>query len=230
MDYYIIKYNTIIISYYKKIIKNNLRDYKTTLQFIKKHKDLQNFLDYQFLCLCPIKNKKFKYSTKIFWVLNDVIEFPKCKNPNCSNIIVTDCLINGEYKHERCSRKCVSTDPTVKKRKEDTCLAKFGAKYMFQSETFKKESSETCFNKYGKKCYVQTNEFKEKSKLSCIKHYRVEYASQSKEFQSAIVNTSLKKYGVHHYTQSVVVKEKAKNTWLERYGVDNPSKSEKKQR
>jgi len=34
-------------------------------------------------------NSKYKYTlaNKIFWILNDIHEFPKCKHPNCNVIL-----------------------------------------------------------------------------------------------------------------------------------------------
>lgn len=229
MIYAVILYDSKIISYYKNLLKEIcLSKNGIVISWaLKKNENLRNFLDYYFSCICPVKNKQFKNSTKIFWVLNDIKEFPKCKNPICNNNVIADCSIYGKYKKERCSIKCISIDPNVIKQKEETCLLKFGSKYMFQSDKFKKESAETCLKKYGRKFYVQTQEFKKKSKESCLKHYGVEYASQSNEFQNSVTNTSLKKYGISHWTKSEIIKEKIKKTCLEKYGVDNPFKNEK---
>ena len=100
-------------------------------------------------------------STKVFWIINGIVDFPKCVvcgRPIKKNIKVTE----GYPKH--CSPKCLAADEIVKLHKEEAFSRKYGNGIInpFQSEVVKKQIAATMLEKYGKTSYTQTEEYRER--------------------------------------------------------------------
>ena len=186
-------------------------------------------------------------------IKNNIDEHPKC------------CVCGGPAKFiggnknyiyaETCSKECKKKyvgnilhnktkeeKEEIKKKKEETCIKRYGKKHYINIEKTKRTNLErygdenynnkekhkqTCIKKYGVEWYVQTNEFKDKSKQTCLERYGVEYSQQSEEIRNKTYQTWNKKYGVNgHIWSSQEFISKSKATKLERYGDENYSNHE----
>ena len=64
----------------KKLVDEHSRTYTQILQNNQKYKELLKFINDNTPLL---KDKFYTLKTKIFWILNDIHEFPKCRT--CGN-------------------------------------------------------------------------------------------------------------------------------------------------
>ena len=150
-----------------------------------------------------------------------------------------------------CSGPCVSNDPNIKKRKEETYLKhygvnnpsfspeiikkigdsiekRFGVRNAMQCEEIKEKSRNTCLEKYGVPTALQAKEIRDKIKETCYMKYNGPAPACSEKTREKQRNTCLDKYGVEYYSSTDECKDKIKNTCLEKYGVENPFQSEEK--
>ena len=130
--------------------------------------------------------------------------------------------------------KNVSCDPTIKSKKEVTCLNNYGVKNPSHNSEIKKTISEknsanfieadkkrreTLRDRYGVDHYSKTDDFKEKYKKTSIEKYGVDHVLQSEEVKNKISDTNIKKYGVSYPSQSDEVKNKISDTNIKKYGT-----------
>lgn len=130
-------------SYFKKI---KAKANQHILRYIEDHTPLLN-------------SPEFLISTKVYWILNNITEFPKCVV--CGKEIRRNIKINEKYP-THCSNKCLSMDPVVQKHKEDAYERKYGNGIVnpFQSKEVIDKIDQTNLRKYGVKRFTQTNEFR----------------------------------------------------------------------
>lgn len=85
----------------------------------------------------------------------------------------------------------------------------------------KENSIKTCLEKYGAEYVSQSEEIKDKIKQTNIKRYGVEWTPQAKQVKEKIKQTNLERYGTTTPITTPSVKEKAKQTLIQKYGVEN---------
>jgi hypothetical protein len=168
----------------------------------------------------------YTLKTKIYWILNDITDFPKCKvcgKPlSYKNIIST----TEGYK-STCSVKCAASNPERIKKIKATCLEKYGTDNFSKTEEYVEKSKKTCLEKYGVEFSFQSENNKTKSKATNLKKYGCENPNQNELVKNKTRQTNLEKYGVDNAFKSSEIKEKIKKTLTEKYGVDHPMKIEK---
>lgn len=72
----------------------------------------------------------------IFWIVNSLNAYPKMCSACCGPITKFHSFSRG-YPHSRCSKKCSNTDTEVKKKKQQTSIAKYGTIFPNQSNEVK---------------------------------------------------------------------------------------------
>lgn len=112
------------------------------------------------------------------------------------------------------------------RKKIETCLKKYGVKYVKQSSIVKQHAIDNSLKKYGVKHPQQLESVKNKVKQTCLEKYGVEYYTQTSEMIAKTYKTWIDKYGTDTPQQLDIIKNKAKQTCLEKYGVDNAAKAE----
>jgi len=214
----------------KEIIKNIIKENPTSYSAILKNKKNLNILKFIIDMTPKLNDKFYSLSTKVFWVLNDLTDFPICpicKKTYGQNINI---VLNRGYS-KTCSVSCGSKNGTIKRK--NTSLIRYGVDNPMKTKEVKEKLFKTCLKKYGTKIANQfsTKELHEKYKNNCLKKYGKEtpYISQPNKtkIKEKIKQTCLQKYGVEHVFKSEKIKEKIKQTWLKKYGVDNPNKNKK---
>lgn len=164
-------------------------------------------------------------SERLYWILHDLHEFPKCANPNCQKCLSDKHhfknLCIGYQKH--CCNRCGQLDPRTTKLKKSTTFANhgdlnfrnnektrqthlenYGTDHPMKSEKIKTKLVEDHLRKFGKSWYFETTEFKKKS-----------LATLKKNYGQNVVNPF----------QVESIKRKMQRHWLDVYGVDNPTKN-----
>jgi hypothetical protein len=149
------------------------------------------------------------FKEKVYLCINNLCSVPSCKNNNCHNVVkfINSTLGFRDY----CSNKCISSDPEIKKIKEEKSLKKWGTKTPAESKTIKDKIIKTNQKKYGANSAMCLKQTQHKSKSTLINNFGVDNPSKSKEilekridsfkkssFKENFKSTSLSKYGVEH--------------------------------
>jgi hypothetical protein len=175
----------------------------------KNHPEEYNFI----ISFCVENNlEDLPFKQKVYHVINNFRNKIICKNPNCDNLVKYKNSTLGYY--EYCSNKCVSSDPNIKKIKEDKSIEKWGTKTPSESKLIKEKIIKTNLIKYGANSPMSNQEIKEKSKKTIIKNWGVDNPSK---------NVEILQKRVKSFKNNITsFKESYKKTSIDRYGVEHP--------
>lgn len=204
------------------------------LNIIRGKKHIVQWINDSVECL---KDKKYDLRTKVYWIINGLIDFPICQT--CKKKFKTNIrnLATGYGKY--CSHSCSNSNKEhnkkiietrekhksedkdflkkIDEKKKKTKLERYGN----PNYTNREKAHKTIKEKYGTDWFVQTSHFKEKAEKTYIEHYGVDHNWKSQQSRDKMKQTCLKLYGDENYNN----REKSKQTSLKNYGVDNPTKS-----
>lgn len=205
-------------------------NYKNQLNS-KRNAKLREFIENS---VPELSNSFFTIQTKIFWLLNDIHDFPKCQNKHCNHVF-NDVNVNPKYGYKKyCSYKCANSCKEKQELTDRNIIKKYGSLENFQKikgkkysaiynrktkeekEAIKEKRRQTNRKHFGVDCNFSDPSNKEKSKKTCILKYGVENPSQSKMIQDKIETTKLERHGDRFYTN----REQAKKTCLKKFGVE----------
>ena len=193
---------------------------------IKKRPDLLAFINW----MTPLlQDEQYKLSTKVYWVLNGITEFPSCKidhtqfigmNVNLHSGYPTYCSQTCQWQDEEC---CSKRDETLRNRTPE------------QRKKILEKSRQTCQRKYHANTWQQSEEgrikcsqiydgFSDEKKKSILEKrikttnelYNCDNVFQNEDIKLKCCKTKFDKYDDANYTN----REKAKQTMLERHGVE----------
>lgn len=218
------------ISYIRKLV-NEYPDSYGRIITSKKQKDLLDFINY----MTPLlQNNNYLLSTKCFWILNNIKDFPKCIY--CGNPILRNVKINEGY-GDFCSRSCVrKSEYSVQKVKETklqrynnpyynnsdknkkTCLERYGVTHPSKLKCVIDKIQKTNLERYGCKCTLSYDKFKEKRNITWLKKYGTINPKSTPEVQKAYEETCYKKYHVKNVSQLQSIKDKKISTSIKNFG------------
>lgn len=193
----------------KDLVENHPRSYFKTLKSSKgKH-----LLEYTVFKTPKLNDPFYNISTKVYWVLNDLSDFPKCQYCG-KQIILRNVNMNRGYPIG-CTATCVMSLESVQNTFKQTCLKKYGVENPYQSDVCKAKITQTLIDRYGVTCPLHANEFKEKAKQTCLDKYGVEHQAHSRSI-------SLKKHKRYKYNDINFdsAPELALYIYLKDHGVD----------
>lgn len=168
--------------------------------------------------------------TKVYWILNDIYDFPKCGRSCCNNKILKNVnqIYNAKYTY--CSNECNyhSEDKQIRTRK--TKLDRYGNEFYYNSEQavkthrsnnngeyFSKESiqkiSDTKINRYNDPHYVNVD------KARKTRYSKNNGQWHNDTFVEKCKETSLNNFGVEYWMMSDFGKEYMRLYNLTKYGV-----------
>lgn len=191
-------------------VLNNSRYFAKAIRF--RHLALLNWINSNIPALA---DSRFSLYTKIFWIINNLTDFPKCAV--CGKIIDRNVSTNlRKPKYKYCSLECAHKSPEMPKLVKQTKFKLYG------NETF---------NNREKFCATldsisaeQKHEWTLKRNSTILLKYGHENAMQCKEFQDrARATRYLKNNGKW---ESKASDDKRKKTFAAKYGVDNNMKSQ----
>lgn len=188
-------------------------------------------------CVCPIcKKTYFRKVQRLCWPT--ICKECKIKN----NRAYTD-----EYRKKLSdAQKRNASNNSIKEKRKNTMLKRYGVESYTQSDDFKKKSNETLERKFGSVHNARKHSadlgiqrlkdsgeydkvisnMKEKREATCIERFGAKSNFLTPEFAEIKRSSMIEKYGVEHSMQCEDVKEKAKQTFLNHLGVDSPFKSD----
>ena len=175
-----------------------------------------------------LQSNEFKYllPTMVYWVLNGLNDFPIYVCPVCGNEYYLDrvnvCLSDGYSKllnSPGCNGSCIKKNPIVKKKCEDTCIARYGKRYYLNNE----RAVKTLKERYGD----NIGSVIQKRRDTCIKLYGTPNGGNIESANEKRRQTNLRKRGVEYSSQDESVKKKKEETYMRNLGVRNPLLSDK---
>lgn len=203
------KSNPILFDELVDILNSNLH-FTNAIRF--KHPALFTWIN---SCIPALADDRFSLHTKIFWIINNLADFPKCAV--CGKTIDRNVRCNLRHpKYKYCSLECAHKSPEMPRLVKQTKLKLYG------NETF---------NNRDKFCATmdsipadQKHEWMLKRNRTVFLKYGHENVMQCKEFQDKTRTTRrLKNNGKWESKMSDI---KRKKTFIEKYGVDNNMKSQ----
>lgn len=196
--------NKCVSSVYKILIKQDNSD---VLQFINDN--------------TTKLSQNYSLSNKVYWLVNNLHDFPYCKNKNCINNHkqLIDPRYFGRYSYQSyCCNKCAQSDIVIKQKIKNTTFKRHG------SATYRnvEKAKQTSLKKYGYENCMQSEHIKQKLKENNFKKYGCEWPLQSNSCKLKLKKKFLEKYGVENFFQLQSVKDKISQTLFQRYGIKHP--------
>jgi hypothetical protein len=111
---------------------------------------------------------------------------------------------------------------SVKEKKKQLSIDKFGVENVFQAEEIKNTMKKTSRRKYNCDFPSQNLSVKAKMKSTLLARYGVEFPLQSTLIKNKAKETCFKHFGVLYSLQSPLIRDKIRQTCQARYGCDNP--------
>ena len=162
---------------------------------------------------------------RIFYILNDFHELPKCANPSCGKTLRVNfrsCSKREDYYSHCCCARCVQLSPRVREKIEETTMARHGCKRGNVKPGTVKKREATMVERHGQKATMQCSQLRAKVFKTNLERYGSVSPFGSEKVQEAIKKKNVENLGVEHPFQPPVVQEKAKRTLLENYGATAP--------
>ena len=177
---------------------------------------------------------EFDFKTRIFWILHDMTDFPKCSvcgKPITRNVKTLQSGYNkskewedGDLLNLACSD---NAECWMKKKMRDakqTCVEKYGVENVFQAKWCKDKITETCMRRSGCSRSGNSKSGREKAKATWKEHYGTDHPLKAESVKEKIRRTCMEKYGESSYTKTEEYREKTVranlNRMLERIVVD----------
>lgn len=150
------------------------------------------------------------FKEKVYLCVNEINKLPTCKNPNCNRLVS---FINSSLGYrEYCSTKCLSSDPDIKKIKQQKSIQKYGTNTPAQSQFIKDKIIKTNLKKWGANSPMCDLVIQQKSKDTLMKNWGVDNPSKSEK----LVEKRVESFKLSDF------RENFKKTSIDRYGVDHP--------
>jgi len=157
---------------------------------------------------CIDNNIDLPFKQKVYHTINNIPNIVVCENEKCKNPVKFKNSTIGYIKY--CCKKCVGSDPNIKKKKVETNLSKFGV----QHASLNKEVKDKIKKIYDDRTDQYKNEILNKRIKTVNDKYGVSNISQLEETQKKRIESfkeNIDKWKINY-----------KKTSLERYGVSHP--------
>src|ERR1035437_9603852 len=212
----------------------NKEECKTQLKEIIKTCKLQgliikiknkNFDIYSFVELFRIQNNLKSNGESIYWILNDLIENPKCPaiSDRCNGEnLKFNTVEKGYQKH--CIKCCTST-LEYRDKYNKTIMDKYGVSTHQQIPGVKEKTAKTNLNRTGFSYPMQSEATKEKVQSTIHKLFG-EKGLSNPIIKEKKIKSNLENYGTEWAVQTEVVQDKRKQTCIENHSVDNWMKTD----
>lgn len=225
--------NLIIKSLTDNYLKNHricgLKEY-----FKNKHIDLYNYI---FEFTKSLDSTKYPFSHLLYWVVNNISEFPRCPICGNTNKRVIKFSIGYSDTFKFCSHKCAVSSKSCTDQRKSTNLERYGSKTPAENRDIMNKIKSTNRDRYGSDCYLSSDAGKDNinkimnerygvnhnSQLSSVKNKLSESwnnrtIEQIQDIVSKSKDTKLRNYNDENYNN----RDQALKTNVERYGVSNP--------
>lgn len=150
------------------------------------------------------KLKDNNLQTKIYWILNDIHDYPKCHNPNCPNGGVVKSNVRNIFtgygtEYPTCCSTCAKHTPEYLQNWGDSIESKYGEgiRHPMHSPVVKAQVKEVTEERWGGIGFA-SKEIHQKYENKCMELYGVKNGGGSEQALKKIVETKLKRYN-HPY-------------------------------
>jgi hypothetical protein len=203
-----------MINYDKEINTKILKiceEHRTSYQNILMSRKCSDILKYVHDCVSDFMDvKTTKLGKMLCWVLNEMQGFPKCGNPNCSNVVVGKHVRFNDPWPKFCCNRCAQKNPETIAKVKNTKLEHFGnANYNGDIDVLKKKNLE----KYGVEWYIKSDDFKRKQKETWLSH-GYEHPMKSEKLKREMEERYLKKTGYRYTILNPEIIKKARTRYL----------------
>lgn len=147
---------------------------------------------------------------------------PICGREGCNNPSKLNKPTRPGVYNRFCSAKCSANSASTRKKREDSCIEKYGVISPLQDTEIKKKSLAKMIEKYGVEYPLQSEVFRNRARETNIKKYGVDNPAKSDEIYNKVKATNLEKYGSESSFTNEDVRKKSKQTMMDRYGVEYP--------
>ena len=202
------------------VVSKHPRSY---LQKLKLYDDYDCILAQIIECTSKLTNPNISLKTRVYWIINDIYDFPRCSNPKCNRLLDDKNIKNiivGYPTH--CCPQCAKDSPLRKQRYANNFRNKYGVNNPSQLEAVKLKKIDTCVSHFGVENPAQSDEVKRKISSTNIARYGSSCAMNSDSIKRNTMRRNLLKYGCEHYSQTMEFIDKVKLTNNAKYGVDFP--------
>ena len=143
-----------------------------------------------------LSNPFYRMSTKLYWLFNGIVEFPKCKQ--CNRPIQGKNIRLRAYYPSFCSPACMANNEEIHAKKEKTCEQKYGKgiKNPSQAQSVKEQKAQTCLKHFGVRNPNHVPAVRRKIEQTNIRLRGVACPFQSKDVQKKIAQTNIENLGV----------------------------------
>ena len=160
--------------------------------------------------LHTILPKTASIQESIYLAINNLNTGPRCL---CGSALRFKSIGQGFSTY--CSLSCRDSDPSVKIKRENTNLLKFGCKNAGQNKEIKNKIISTNVERCGHNSVLSNPDVIAASKLTRKKI--------QEEITKRVIATNIERYGVPCTLNDDTIREKARKTLLSRYGVEHNS-------
>ena len=169
------------------------------------------------------KLKDNSFQTKVFWILNDIHDYPKCHNPNCPHGGIVKSNVRNIFtgygsEYPTCCSTCVKHTPEYLQNYGDSIERKYGKgiRHPMHSSEVKAQMRKTTEERWGGIGFASP-ELNAKEREIFKNKYGSEDPGNLPEFREKASQTSIENWGFDNPMKNDIVKQKVENTNMERY-------------
>ena len=131
-----------------------------------------------------LKDDVYKASTKCYWILNGLTDFPLCQTCGLKDGYIGKNVKLAQGYHPYCCMSCAQLSPTVNQRKKDGCMRSLGVEHPLQSAVCMQKFHQTCLENFGVDHNFKSSGCIEKRKQTWAENYGCAHPMQSSICQS----------------------------------------------
>lgn len=152
------------------------------------------------------ENDKLKgnnMQTHLYWLLNDIHDFPICDAPDCNNPITKNVAnIFTGYDRTACSCSCAKKTDHYKEAYTRSMMKNHGCVHPMHCQEIKDKVRNTSEERWGGIGFA-SSEILQKYEDKCMELYGVKNGGGSEQAQAKIIETKTKKYNRPFYNGEV---------------------------
>lgn len=165
-----------------------------------------------------LSSDQYSFKTRIYWILNDIDDFPRCEICHGKVLRNVWTLENGYRKYGHTSITCSEECRKVAQHQtfEKTCLDRYGVTNVYAAESVKETIRQKNLLLYGIENGGNTKEGRLKAKQTIFDHFGEDGLSSPiiREHKRLSCQS---KYGKNHHTQTDEYKERCQAKTIQRY-------------
>ena len=183
---------------YIEQIRNIISAHHTQYGKFLKRPENKHLLDY-IMSYEAEKLKNNNMQTHLYWLLNDIHDFPICDAPDCNNPITKNVAnIFTGYDRTACSCKCAKKTYHYKEAYRKSLIDTYGCDHPMHCQKIKDKVRETTEERWGGIGFA-SDEIHQKYEDKCMELYGVKNGGGSEQAQRKIRNTKTKRYNRPFY-------------------------------